>query len=72
MKKCLVCKIVALLAGLGALNWLLVTLVKFNLVTTILGDLTLASKIAYIAVGIAGILLLVTLFKPCPCAKKAA
>lgn len=69
-KNCLICKAVTLLAGIGALNWLLVAHLDLNLVTKILGDMTLGSKIVYTLVGIAGVMLLVTLIKPCPCTNK--
>lgn len=70
MKNCIVCKIVTLLAGIGALNWLLVAIFNINLVAMILGDMTLPAKIVYVVVGLAGLVLLVTLVKPCPCIKK--
>lgn len=65
-KKCWVCKVVALLAGIGALNWGLVALFNLDLVAALLGTSGLA-KVVYILVGIAGLLLLVCLVKPCPC-----
>ena len=67
MKKCPVCIIVQLLAGIGALNWGLVTLMNIDLVTKILGVGTTPAKIVYILVGIAGLITLVTIIKPCPC-----
>ena len=70
MKKCAVCKIVAILAGIGALNWGLVALLNFNLVTTILGDMTMPTKIVYTLVGISGLLTLICLFKSCPACSK--
>lgn len=70
MGKCIICKIVTILAGVGALNWLLVALFKLNLVAKLLGDMTLPAKAVYVLVGIAGIILLLTLFKSCPCVKK--
>lgn len=39
----------------GALNWLLVGLFKFNLVDSIFGSLSALSRIIYVLVGIAGI-----------------
>lgn len=70
MKKCPICKLAVLLAGIGALNWGLVALFNFNLVATLLGDMTTAAKVVYIVVGVAGLLLLVSLVKPCPCGNK--
>jgi len=60
---------VGLLAGIGAINWLLVALLNFNLVTAVLGDMTIAAKAVYTLVGLSGIILLVALVKPCPCTK---
>ncbi len=71
MKKCMICKVVVLLGGLGALNWLLVAFVNLNLVTKILGEGTLPSKVVYGLIGVAGAILLVSLIKPCPCCKTA-
>ncbi|OGW83618.1 MAG: hypothetical protein A2Z83_04995 [Omnitrophica bacterium GWA2_52_8] len=67
MGKCPICKIVKLLAGIGALNWGLVALFNVNLVTTLLGDMTTPAKIVYILVGISGLMTLVTFIKQCPC-----
>jgi len=39
----------------GALNWLLIGLFKFNLVDTIFGADSVLSKIVYIVVGVAGL-----------------
>ena len=67
--KCTVCKIVAALAGIGALNWGLVGIFNVNLVAAVLGDMTVAAKVVYALVGLAGLLLLVSLVKCCPCCK---
>lgn len=40
---------------IGALNWLLVGLIDFNLVDTLFGVGSILSKIIYIIVGIAGL-----------------
>ena len=40
---------------IGALNWLLVGLFKFNLVDAIFGSLSILTRIIYIIVGIAGL-----------------
>ena len=66
--KCGVCKLVALLAGIGALNWGLVTFANVDLVQRLLGSVPAAAKAVYGLVGVAGALLLVSLFKCCPCA----
>lgn len=69
--KCGVCKIVGALLVLGGLNWGLIALFDFNLVTKVLGDATIATRIAYGLVGVAGLITLISCFKPCPCCKKA-
>ena len=40
---------------IGAINWLLVGLFKFNLVDSIFGSLSLISRIIYILVGLCGL-----------------
>lgn len=70
MKKCIVCQTILLLGGLGALNWGLVALFDINLVALIPGITPLISKIVYTIIGLAGLMLLVMLVKPCPCCKK--
>jgi len=47
-----------LLTIIGALNWGLVGLLNFNLVTAIFGKKSVASKLIYILVGLAGFYLL--------------
>jgi uncharacterized protein len=41
---------------IGALNWLLVGLFDFNLVSTLFGTMSILSRIIYILVGISGII----------------
>lgn len=55
-KTCLVLTIV------GALNWGLIGLLDFNLVSTIFGSGTMLEKLIYILVGIAGIINIGILF----------
>lgn len=69
MKKCPICNIVALLAGIGAVNWGLVAFLKINLVTRFLGDMTMPAKIVYGLVGVAGLITILAIVKPCPCCK---
>ena len=57
--------IALLLVVVGAVNWLLVGLAKFDLVATLTGDqfgeTNVLSSIVYILVGVAGVALLPTL-----------
>jgi uncharacterized membrane protein YuzA (DUF378 family) len=66
---CAVCKIVGLLVIIGALNWGLVGLWDYNLVTALLGNIPKAVRITYILVGLAGLIKIVSCFKLCPCCK---
>ena len=66
-KCCGVCKIVGLLVGIGALNWGLVAFFHLDLVARVLGPMTTASKVVYGVIGLAGLLKLISLVKPCPC-----
>ena len=68
-KKCTVCKVVVLLAGIGALNWALVAFRGLDLVAKLLGPMTTVAKVAYGLIGLSGLMLLVSLFKCCPCQK---
>lgn len=65
-KTCIVCKIVGLLVGIGALNWGLVAIFNVNLVSALLGEMTGPAKVLYALVGIAGVIKLISLVKPCP------
>jgi len=67
---CAVCKIVAALVIVGALNWGLVGAFHIDLVAKALGDMTTASRIVYGLIGIAGIAKIASCFKCCPCQKK--
>lgn len=55
-KTCLILTIV------GAINWGLIGLLDFNLVSTIFGSGTMLEKLIYILVGIAGIINIGILF----------
>jgi uncharacterized membrane protein YuzA (DUF378 family) len=46
--------VAALLVVVGALNWGLVGVFRFDLVATLLGDATVASRLVYLLVGLAG------------------
>ena len=71
MKKCAVCKIVTILGGSGALNCGLVAIFQLNLVARLLGDMTLAARVVYALVGLSGLMLLISVIKPCPCCNKS-
>jgi len=43
---------------IGALNWLLIGVFRFDLVAFLFGNMTLLSRIVYILVGICGIYLI--------------
>jgi len=54
-----------LLASIGAINWGLVGLLDFNLVSALLGEGSLITKIVYIVVGLSGIFSLFFMAKKC-------
>ena len=58
-------KIALALTVIGALNWGLVGLFDFNLVSAIFGavDTSIITRVVYILVGIAGFINMVLLFK---------
>lgn len=45
------------IAIIGAINWGLIGLFKFNLVSFLFGDMSLLSRIVYILVGLSGLYL---------------
>ena len=55
-------KIALLLVIIGAINWGLIGIFNFNLVTTLFGDMTIISRIVYILVGISGLWVIRLLF----------
>ena len=48
-------KIALALIIIGAINWGLIGIFKFNLVSTLFGEMTLFSRIIYALVGISGL-----------------
>ncbi|MBI3312620.1 MAG: DUF378 domain-containing protein [Candidatus Omnitrophica bacterium] len=70
LNRCVVCKIVGLIAIIGALNWGLVGLLHMNLVEQILGVGTTLTRGVYILVGVSGLILLTSYFMNCPACKK--
>jgi len=68
---CFLCKIVGILAIIGALNWGLVGVLDVNIVTRLFGEGTMVTRIIYGLVGLSGIALLVSFFTTCPACKKS-
>lgn len=52
------------LVVVGALNWLLVGLFSWNLVSAIFGDGSILSRVVYVVVGLCGIYCVSLLFAP--------
>ena len=50
-----------ILLAIGGLNWGLVGLFNFNLVSTLFGDMSILSRIVYVLVGISAISTLITM-----------
>ena len=48
-------KIALILIIIGAINWVLIGIFKFNLVEMIFGDMTMLARLIYILVGISGL-----------------
>ncbi len=48
-------KIALILIIIGAINWGLIGIFKFNLVEMIFGDMTVLARIIYILVGVSGL-----------------
>ena len=57
--------IFGLLVVVGAINWGLVGLFNFNLVTTLLGTMPVIVRAVYILVGVSGIWMAITCSKSC-------
>lgn len=56
-------KLALILTIIGALNWGLIGLFDFNLVSTLFGDENVVTRIIYALVGIAGIINIGLLFE---------
>lgn len=69
MKKCLFCKTAQLIAAIGAINWGLIAVFNFNLVTQLFGETT-SARIIYGLIGGLGVIVLVNLFRSCPLCQK--
>ena len=66
---CVICKIVTLIVSIGAINWGLTAFFQLDLVAKVLGPMTVASRVVYGVIGVAGIMKLISLFVCCPCCK---
>jgi uncharacterized membrane protein YuzA (DUF378 family) len=55
--------IATILAAVGALNWGLIGLFEFNLVSFLFGEITTLTRLTYILVGASGLYVLLTLGK---------
>lgn len=55
-------KTALVLTVIGAINWGLVGLFNFDLVATILGNMSVASRVVYTLVGIAGLINIMLFF----------
>ena len=67
---CFLCKIVGAIAIIGALNWGLVGVLNVNLVERVFGVGTTVTRAIYGAVGVSGLMLLLSYFVICPACKK--
>jgi uncharacterized membrane protein YuzA (DUF378 family) len=64
MRKLSIVEWIALvLVIVGALNWGLIGLFGFNLVAALFGEMTAFSKLVYILVGVAAVVMLYTAYK---------
>lgn len=68
---CFVCKIVGLVVVAGALNWGAVGFFHINVVDHFLRNRPTVERVVYGLIGLAGLLKLITCFKPCPCTQKS-
>ena len=66
---CIICKLVALLVIIGALNWGAVGIFQTDVVANLLGDMTTGARVVYGLIGVAGVLKILSCFKLCPCQK---
>ncbi|MEI7741579.1 MAG: DUF378 domain-containing protein [bacterium] len=66
LKGCVLHKVSYVLVLVGALNWGLIGVAKWNLVTALLGGFSMVERLVYILVGAAAVLMLVApSCKPC-------
>jgi uncharacterized membrane protein YuzA (DUF378 family) len=58
-----VIKIIAfVLTVIGALNWGLVGILRFDLVSAVFGEMSMISRIVYTLVGLSGVITLLTVY----------
>lgn len=69
-QSCAVCKVVGLIAIIGALNWGIIAVSGTNVVESVLGAGTTLTRIVYGLVGLSGLALLASFFMVCPACKK--
>ena len=67
---CILCKVVGLIAIIGALNWGSISVFQVNFVEQLLGMGTMATRVVYGLVGLSGLALLASYFIVCPACKK--
>ena len=67
---CMICKVVGVIAIVGALNWGIIALSGTDVVESVLGAGTIATRIVYGLVGLSGLALLASFFMVCPACKK--
>ena len=68
-KACGICKVVGLLAALGAVNWGLYGVFQVDLVAKLLGEMTTGAKVVYGLIGVAGVMAILAMAKCCPCSR---
>ena len=68
---CAVCKVVALVAAIGAINWGLYGVANVDLVARLAGSMTTAARVIYGLIGLSGLLAIGGVLKLCPCSKGA-
>lgn len=69
-QSCLICKVVGAIVIIGALNWGAIAVLNTNFVEQIFGIGTTVTRVIYGAVGVSGLILLLSYFVICPACKK--
>ena len=68
---CTLCKVVGIIAIIGAINWGLVGVLGVNLVEHLFGVGSALTRVVYALVGLSGLALLASFFVTCPACKKS-